>query len=85
MLDTFDSMRPNPQESEADFLLRVEDKRAKLGQSPEFCCRNFVKLLSLEYRRELKRLRKLIHGTGSDTPLTWDEIIEDARDNLEYN
>jgi hypothetical protein len=31
MLDSFDSMKPNSNEHEADFLLRVEDKRAKLG------------------------------------------------------
>jgi hypothetical protein len=44
-----------------------------------------VKLLSLDYRRELKRLRKLLRGSGDDTPLTWEEIVEDARDMLEYN
>jgi hypothetical protein len=44
-----------------------------------------VKLLSLDYRRELKRLRKVIRRSGDDSPLTWEEIIEDARDMLEYN
>jgi hypothetical protein len=44
-----------------------------------------VKLLSLEYRRELKRLRKILRSSGDDSPLTWDEIVDDARDTLEYN
>jgi hypothetical protein len=63
----------------------VEDKRAKLNQSPEFCVRHFVKLLSLDYRRELKRLRKVIRRSGDDSPLEWNEIVEDARETLEYN
>lgn len=42
-------------------------------------------MLSLDYRRELKRLRKVLRGPNDDDPLTWEEIVEDARDTLEYN
>jgi RNA polymerase-interacting CarD/CdnL/TRCF family regulator len=47
--------------------------------------RHFVKLLSLDYRRELKRLRKVLRDPHDEGPLTWQEIVEDARDTLEYN
>ena len=78
-------MKPLATESEAEFILRVEDKRSKLNQEEEFCVRHFVKLLSLDYRRELKRLRKVLRDPHDEDPLTWQEIVEDARDTLEYN
>ena len=51
ILDAFYSMRPAYDESESEFLTRVEEFRIKYGEAEETCFRNFIPQLSLEYRR----------------------------------
>lgn len=48
--------------------------------------RKFVKLLSLDYRRELRRLKRQIRaGDPTQEDLTWEEIIADAREIVDYS
>ncbi len=51
-------MHPAADESEGEFLLRVEDFRIKYAQSEDTCFRNFVPQLSLDYRRQLSALSR---------------------------
>lgn len=52
--DCFYAMRPEVQEKEEDFVLRVEDERLRLGESAYSCFKEFVPKLTAKYRRSLE-------------------------------
>jgi hypothetical protein len=80
-LDAFYAMRASPDESEAEFIVRVEDFRVKYGESVDTCFRNFVPQLSLEYRRQLKHLSRA-QGCAD---LGWREVVNDATMCCQYS
>jgi hypothetical protein len=55
--DCFYAMRPENLEKEDDFLLRVEDERLRLGESPYSCFKEFIPKLTTKYRRSLEQLQ----------------------------
>lgn len=81
MLDAFYAMRPGNEETESEFLLRVEDFWLQHGESPKTCFRTFIPHLSLEYRRELKQLSR----SRNAADLTWSQVIEDAGKCTQYS
>jgi hypothetical protein len=74
-------MRPASDETEAEFIVRVEDFRVKYGESPSTCFRNFVPQLSLEYRRQLKALSR----SQLSSDLDWGQVVADAARCCEYS
>jgi hypothetical protein len=51
ILDAFYSMKPSSDESEGEFIMRVEDMRMRYGESSDMCFRHFVPQLSLDFRK----------------------------------
>jgi hypothetical protein len=72
-------MSPVKGESSPEFILRVERLRARYGEKPKSCFRQFKAKLDVEYRRGLTQLRRAAAILGTTPDLTWEILVADAK------
>ena len=80
LLDAFYEMSPSSNESEAEFILRVEKMRIRYGESSAACFRMFRGKLSLAFQQSIAtaaRAASLINQ-GSRIDLDWSVLVKDA-------
>jgi hypothetical protein len=86
LLDAFYDMAPNPGETEAQFILRVERLRIRYSESEASCYRWFKPRLRLQYRRELATATRAASLMGSGTiEMDWRTLVKDATSMVRYS
>jgi len=77
MLDAFYAMQPAQGESDAAFILRVNEKMPRLKVDGPAALRHFAPMLSLEGRRKIDTFRStLVALGGAGTQMSWDNLVE---------
>ena len=67
LLDAFFAMRQAESESAAQFIIRVEDKRALYNVAQDQCWRHFTPLLDVNERARLDEVMELTATMGGPT------------------
>ena len=81
LLDAFYAVHQGKGETEAEYVLRVEDKRLQLGSEETTCFRQFTPLLDEEERMHLDTVHELtatIRGT-TESLIMWENLMARAR------
>ena len=86
LLDAFYDMAPLDNESEAQFILRVERLRIRYQESESTCYRQFKPRLRLAYREELASATRAANLLGGGAvEVDWSMLVRDATSMVRYS
>ena len=79
LVDAFFNLHPTPTETTSEFILRVEDTRARVGVDQVTTFRSFFPRLPADVRHFLEREVDVCHILHKPQELTWEIVVGFAK------